>query len=253
MNIGDGLTLNATNHPKKTAVVYQGRRMSYGELNRRANQFANAVAAMGLGKGDKVAILLYNCPEYLEVIFGLAKLGIVVVPLNFRLAPPELEYNLNNSDSRLLITEAECLGQLLPILPNLERIRRGQCILVGGPGPQGMPGYEDVLSRASDAEPQVEVEETDIFYIGYTSGTTGYPKGAVFTHKSRVMRTLLYAIIYGLRPDDIQLVVAPIYHAAPFAFSIMELYAGGTLAIMRDYDPGQVLATLEAERATSAF
>ncbi len=253
MNIGDGLTLNAINHPHKTALAYQGRSITYGDLNRRANRLANAVAAMGLGKGDTVAILLYNCPEYMEAIFGLAKAGIVVVPLNYRLAPPEAEYILNNSDARLLITEPDCLGQVTPILPNLDGVDASRCVLVGEERPRGMLGYEEVLARASDAEPQIDVEETDHFYIGYTSGTTGFPKGAVFTHKTRVMRSLLYAIIYGVGPNNVQLTVAPLYHAAPFAFAILELYTGGTLAIMRDYDPLQVLAGLETVRATSAF
>lgn len=253
MNIGEGLTLNAINHPNKAALVYGKRIITYGQLNLRANRLANAVAAMGLDKGDKVAVLLYNCPEYLEAIFGLAKAGTVVVPLNYRLAPPELEYIINNSETRLLITEPECLGQLLPVFPNLERVGPEHCIIVGPNTPTGMLGYEALLSRSSEEEPPVEVEEKDTFYIGYTSGTTGFPKGAVFSHKTRVLRSLLYTIIYGVRPKDVQLVVAPLYHAAPFGFAIMEVFAGGTLALMRDYDPAQVLACVQETRASSAF
>lgn len=253
MNIGEGLTLNAINHPNKTALVYQERRTTYSQMNRRANRLANALAAMGLGKGDRVAILLRNCPEYLEAFFGLAKLGAVVVPLNYRLAPPEVEYIVTNSGSRLLLTEPECLGQVLPILPNLERIGPSDCILLGEGGPAGMPRYEELLSRASDAEPGVMVEEADTSYIGYTSGTTGFPKGAVFSHKTRVLRNLLYAAIYGLRPDDVQLAVAPFYHAAPIALALAEIHLGGALAIMRDFDPAQVLSTVQTVRATSAF
>ncbi|MDP2663751.1 MAG: AMP-binding protein, partial [Dehalococcoidia bacterium] len=119
MNIGEGLTLNAINYPNKTALVYEGRRATYSEMNRRTNRLANAVAGIGLGRGDKVAVLLHNCPEYMEAIFALAKLGVVIVPLNYRLAPPEVEYIVNNSDSRLLITERECLGQVEPILSGL--------------------------------------------------------------------------------------------------------------------------------------
>ena len=253
MNIGEGLTLNAINYPNKTALVYEGRRATYSQMNRRTNRLANAVAGLGLGKGDKVAVLLHNCPEYMEAIFALAKAGVVIVPLNYRLAPPEVEYIVNNSESRLLITERECLAQVEPILPRLERIGPGQCIIIGGDVPSGMLSYEDALARASDAEPQVEVDEKDTFYIGYTSGTTGFPKGSVFSHKTRVMRTLLYTIIYGLRPDDVQLAVGPLYHAAPFAFALMELYIGGTLEIMRDFEPAQVLAAVARSRATSAF
>ncbi|MDP2726418.1 MAG: AMP-binding protein, partial [Dehalococcoidia bacterium] len=253
MNIGDGLTLNAINRPNRAALVYGGRIITYAEMNRRANRLANAVAGLGLGKGDKVAILLHNCPEYMEAVFGLAKLGAVVVPLNYRLAPPEIEYIVNDSDSRLLLTEADCLDQLLPILPNLGSIGPGQCILVGGGAPAGMRSYDGLLSQASDMEPPVEVDETDAFYIGYTSGTTGFPKGAVFSHETRVMRTLLYSLIYGLRPEDVQLAVAPLYHAAPFAFALVEIYLGGTLVIMRDFDPARVLSTVKAVGATSAF
>ncbi len=253
MNIGEGLTLNAINYPNKTALVFEGRSVTYAEMNRRVNRLANAVTGMGVKKGDKVSILLHNRPEYMEAVFALAKLGVVVVPLNYRLAPPEVEYIVNNSDSQILITEPDCLGQVEPVMPNLERISPERCMLIGGSGPGGMHRYEDLLLRASDTEPQVEVEEADTFYIGYTSGTTGFPKGSVFSHKTRVMRTLLYSIIYGLRPDDIQLAVAPLYHAAPFAFALMELYIGGTLEVMRDFEPAEVLAAIERARATSAF
>ncbi len=253
MNVGEGLTLNAINHPNKVALVYEGRKITYSELNRRANRLANAVAGMGLRKGDKVSVLLHNCPEYLETIFGLAKLGIASVPVNYRLAPPEVEYLLNNSDSRLLITEPDCLGQVLPVLPAMKRIGPSQCILVGNDLSAGMLSYRELLSLASHAEPRVEVDETTICYIGYTSGTTGFPKGAVFSTKTRVMRTMLYSIIFGSRPDDVQLAVAPFYHAAPFSFALMEIFVGGTLVIMRDYDPGRVLSSIEAMRATTAF
>jgi fatty-acyl-CoA synthase/long-chain acyl-CoA synthetase len=253
MNIGEGLTLNAVNHPRKTALIYQGRRKTYAEMNQAANRLANAVWGMGLRKGDKAALLLYNCPEYMEAIFGLAKIGVVLVPINYRLAAPEIEYIINNSDSRLLITEAACLGQVLPILPRLEQVRPDRCILLGEGESAGMARWGEVLARSSDREPEVEVEETDTFYIGYTSGTTGFPKGAVFSHKSRVMRTLLYSIIYGIPEEDVQLVVAPIYHAAPFAFALMEIYRGGTLVIQRDFDPAAVLHTIQEERVSSAF
>lgn len=253
MNIGEGLSLNATNYPNKTALLFEGKRTTYAELNRRVNRLANTLTGLGVVKGDKVAVLLHNRPEYMEIVFALAKLGVVVVPSNYRLAPPEVEYIVNNSDSRLIFTEEDCLGQVEPVLPALERIGPAQCIMLDEGGPAGMPAYEAFLARASDAEPGVEVEETDSFYIGYTSGTTGFPKGSVFSHKTRVMRTLLYTIIYGLRPDDLQLVVAPLYHAAPFAFALMELYIGGTLEIMRDFEPPAVLAAIEKARATSAF
>lgn len=253
MNIGDGLTLSAINYPKKAALVYEGRVTTYAEMNRRANRLANAVAGLGLTKGDKVAILLHNCPEYVEAVFGLAKLGVVVVPLNYRLAPPEVEHIVNNSESRLLITESCCLEQVLPVLPNLKRTSLSECILIGEGGPDSMRRYEALLAQAADEEPSVEVDEKDTLYIGYTSGTSGLARGAVFTHKTRVLRTLLYSITYGLRPDDVQLIVAPLYHAAPFSFALMAIYLGNTLVVMRDFDPVQVLSTAEHMRTTAAF
>lgn len=253
MNLGEGLQLNAIKHPRKTAIVYGGERISYAQLNHRANRLANGVMGLGLEKGDKAAIYLHNCREYMEAIFGLAKLGVVLVPLNPRLAKAEVEYIVNQSNTKLFITDAEGLEMVEALLPDLNHTSTPRWLMVGRKAPPGTIPWEGLLTTGSEGEPAISVGETDWCYIGYTSGTTGFPKGALFTHRCRILRTIIYALEHGLGEEDTALTVAPIHHAAPFAFSIIPLYLGGTLVILRDFDPLMVLKTIQEERITSIF
>ena len=172
LNVSFMLLRNVHENPHKTAVIFGERRYSYQVFNERVNRLANALLKNGVHKGDKAATLLNNCIEFAEISFALSKIGALSVPLNFRLKEDEIGYVIENSDSTFLFFGPEFETSLERIRPRLSRV--GRAIRVGG-----SPEYEDLLQSSSPEEPAVEVMEEDEHSIMYTSGTTGFPKGAV--------------------------------------------------------------------------
>jgi acyl-CoA synthetase (AMP-forming)/AMP-acid ligase II len=156
-------------------------------VNQRVNRLINALKSLGMKKGDHIGILANNCPQYFEV-FALAKAGLVVVPLNYRLIATELEYTVNNSEITTVIVEKEYLDIIKTIKPNIKAVKNYICLNDKIPG---MAEYEELIKRFPPDDP---VDENDIATIYYSSGTTGRPKGAVHNHKSMVAELLLPVI-----------------------------------------------------------
>ena len=179
-----GIKLSVEKFPEKVAVIYKDKRTTYSELDSRANRISNGIIDMGLEKGDKVGVLLYNCDEFVEIYYGMAKAGIISVPVNFRLAGPEIEYILKNSESKALIMGEEFIDKVDPIRSNLPMTSEKNYVVLGENIPDYAVRYKDFLTGASDTEPNAAIEETDPYFIGYTSGTTGFPKGAIMPHRS---------------------------------------------------------------------
>ncbi|QUW21963.1 long-chain-fatty-acid--CoA ligase [Sporosarcina sp. Marseille-Q4063] len=251
LTVGNMMKQNALKFKDKPAVIFQNKTNTYSELNERANQLANAFIERGYEKGDKVAVLMKNHAAYADIIVGLSKIGVVIVPMNYRLVGPEIEYILQNSDSRGLILTSEYVEEvssLESVLPQLDTI-----LVVGEKANDQMIGYEDFISEAKKHEPTISVSEDDIFYIGYTSGTTGKPKGVVISHRSRVLTGILAAYEYKIDESDVHLVAGPIYHAAPWIFLVAQLLVGGTVVIHENFYPEEVLAGIEKYKITNAF
>ncbi|MGH2651143.1 MAG: AMP-binding protein, partial [Actinomycetota bacterium] len=160
----------------RTAILYDGREIRYRELDARSNRAAAVLSGLGVGKGDRVAVLARNSPEYAEVFIACAKLGAIVVPLNWRLAPPELEFQVGDSGSGTIVYDAEFADSVSAIRPQTPI--EGE-LVIGG---ERTGGYEPALAGSSDEPPEVEVSADDVLAIIYTSGTTGKPKGAMLTH-----------------------------------------------------------------------
>ena len=178
--IGFWLTKRAFLNGNREALVDGRHRLSYRELNSRVNRLSRALQAQGLKPGDRCALLAYNCLEYVEVIFATAKLGLLLVPLNWRLSPAELAFNLSDSGTETLIFDpgfAEVVQGLVGQTPLRRRL------ILGGEETTGAPAYEKVLAGQSEQEPEpaepVGLETPHI--IMYTAGTTGRPKGAVLS------------------------------------------------------------------------
>ena len=187
--LGELIARNARKFPDKEAVIFGDTRLTYGEFNGRINRLAHAFQDMGVGKDDKVALLMPNCNQYLECYFALGKIGGVAVPLNFRLQTDEIVYIVNNADAVAYVVGEQFIDTVRSIQKDLPLVR--QYISVTAGPVEGMSHYETLIRKYPNEEPLVLVGEDDPVFIMYTAGTTGRPKGAVLTHKSQVMMWLL--------------------------------------------------------------
>ncbi|MQY09450.1 acyl-CoA synthetase [Actinomadura macrotermitis] len=246
--IGSWTARRARKTPGRVAVVHGETRLTYADLHERVCRLAHALRGLGVRRGDRVAYLGPNHPAFLETLFAAGMLGAVFVPLNMRLAGPELEHCLTDSGTGVLVhapehaaVAAEAAGAV--------RHR----VALAGPG-QGAAGYEDLLA-ASPAEPVDEaVRLDDPCLIMYTSGTTGRPKGAVLTHGNITWNSVNVLVDIDLAADEVTLVVAPLFHTAGLNMTCLPtLLKGGTVVLMPAFDPAAALAAIEAHRVTYMF
>lgn len=254
MNIGRLLTRRALQHPDRVAVTCRGESLTYAQLNARANQLAHGLKALGLKKGDRVALLFYNRLEFPEVLFGAAKLGAILVPLNFRLAGPEFQYMLNDSGASAIIYEDAFAPTIDAIRPGLETVQ--SYLMLGQAQLPYTIDYEAWRDQASPAEPDegLGVELADELKIIYTSGTTGRPKGAVLTHQNALFTSLNQIIDFRFGPDDVNLAAMPMFHVGLYVMTFANWYGGGRVVVLPSrpsFDPEEAVATIQRERATN--
>jgi len=249
-----GPAANARQAPDRTAVVFGDARFTWREWNARINQLAHALTSLGLTRGDKVAVLLHNCHQILEVGQAAAKTGLVTVPLNYRLTAREIQYIVDNSDARALVVGAEFLDTIAPILDQMPGLVAGGHIVVGATAPPApFRDYEALLAAQPAADPE-NPPPPGINSMIYTSGTTGRPKGVY--RPGGIDPAVILAIVqgFGLQPGgEVHIVPAPLYHSAPGLGAMLTIALGGTLVIMDRFDPEQFLALTERERVTSSF
>ncbi|GAA1385762.1 long-chain fatty acid--CoA ligase [Pseudonocardia kongjuensis] len=235
--------------PDLDLVRGETRTCTYAQLAERSRRVAGGLAALGLRPGDRVAIAAPNGPEWLEFLFGAARLGLVVVTLNVRYRESELEYMLGRSGSRLLLSapadgDADLRGlhrDLRPRVPAVEHLR------YLGDGPDG---FESLLGDPA-AAPAHTPQPSDAAVLLYTSGTTGRPKGAVLTHGSILASARAQVARTGSRPGDVMLGVMPLNHVGGLTCTVTAtMLAGGTVVMPPGYSPGGALRSLAADRVT---
>jgi long-chain acyl-CoA synthetase len=238
----------AQRYADKTAFIFEGKSYTFRQVNQRINSLANALADLGVEKGDRVGILAQNCSQYFEV-FGLAKAGRVCVPLNYRSVGRELVYLINNSEINTLIVEREFVDVVNSIRPELRSVRSFICL---DAEVEGMLSYEELIDAYPDDEPADDVDANDPCVLFYTSGTTGRPKGAVHTHGSMLAEA---SVPYrGLNSGDVVLCVMPFFHVGGSAAHLIPAFAvGATLVIHKKFEESLVLEAIERERVTYVF
>jgi acyl-CoA synthetase (AMP-forming)/AMP-acid ligase II len=238
--------------PEKEVIVYGGQRLTNRTLAERVNALAAAFRAEGVGRGDVVALLMYNRQEFLEAAFAVNKAGAAFLPLNYRLAAPEWQYILDHSGADGIVAEPEFAAAIDDIAAELPALRRR--ILIG----EGHPGWSDyeqlVGAHAGETVPDAESEADDLQRLMYTSGTTSRPKGVCITHGNVIWKNIGHIVEFGIDADDRTLVAGPLYHVGALDLPASGvLYAGGSVVILRKFDAVEVLDTTERERPTNMW
>ncbi|MFD5258997.1 long-chain fatty acid--CoA ligase [Streptomyces bobili] len=242
--LGSWPARRARKTPHRTALIHGDRAVTYADLHARTNRLAHALRARGVRRGDRVAYLGPNHPSYLETLFAAGILGAVFVPLNTRLAGPEIAYQLADSGAKALI-HAPSLAALVAGLPGHTDVRT--YIEVG-------PEYEDVLATGSVAPIDQPVAPDDTCIIMYTSGTTGRPKGAMLTHGNLTWNALNVLVDHDLVADERALVSAPLFHTAGLnMLTLPVLLKGGTCVLVEAFDAGATLDLVEQHQITFMF
>ncbi len=251
MNLGQQLKVNAVKYPSTIALRDRQRSYTYPQLNRRVNRLAHSLLAMGLQKGDKVAVLLENSIEIVELFLATAKTGLIIVPINFRLVGPEVQYIVDNSDAKAFVVHDMFAGTVDGIRRQLHRIPEGNYVMVGEAGRGYLP-YEDFIGGGSAEEPDAQVDAEDTWILIYTSGTTGKPKGVVRSHRSHIAFYLINAIDFGFSEHDICMNVMPLCHINSTFFTFTFTYIGASVYIhpAQSFRADEILEIIEREKIT---
>ena len=226
-------------------------RLTYTQMNAFSNRCAAVIADCGLQAGDRVALLMQNCLEFVGLFYGAAKLGIVVVPLNTRLTPSELSFILSDSGSKALFYGAECAEQAAGVKANNEHPMSIESWIQVREGEGDDPILDTLLSTASSDEPEVSTGDDDNLFIMYTSGTTGLPKGVVHTHSTISWAALSWVTTMGTRYQDRMLMPLPMFHVAALTGVIAITIGGATIISMPNFDPMTVWTLIKEERVTT--
>ncbi|CAG0941417.1 partial fatty-acyl-CoA synthase, partial [Anaerolineae bacterium] len=246
-NIGLFLAKRARLEPNKVGIIFEGREITYKDWNARANRAANAFAGLGVKPGDRVGVLMMNTPEFLESLFGLAKIGAIVVPLNWRLAPPELAFIANDAGIRALAYDAEYAQTVAAMRGNIS----AKTFVAVGDAPAGDHSYAALTARASDAEPQLVGAGDNPLVIMFTAGTTGRPKGAVLSHNNLFYDSCTVAMSTDWRWGDRVLVALPLFHIGALIYVVINIHIGATTVLMKAFDPAGFLKTLQDHKVSS--
>jgi long-chain acyl-CoA synthetase len=228
------LRRNALRFPAKVALRTSTGSATWQELDRRVDRIANALRARGLVAGDRVAMLLGNCAEIVELYFGIARAGLIAVPLNWRLTNSELSQLLERAEPALLVVGApfvEPFGETLASGASPARL------WTVGAGLPGAEPYERVIEQADDAAIESAAHDDEPFAIFFTSGTTGLPKGAMVSHRNLVANAFNQFVADGSRPDDVNLVATPLYHMGAVFMSVTYMMLGCTQVVLEKFDP----------------
>jgi long-chain acyl-CoA synthetase len=248
MNLAHTLTQSALKWPEKIALVFEGKRWTYAQWNTWVNRVADAFSAAGVVKGDRIAFFTYNLPEQISGFYALMKLGAIPVPINYRLAPNEVKYIIEDCTAKMLVFEESLREQVMVIK---DRLKLEKIIVIGPSVQSGEVSFEDFVSTGRSLEPKVDVGWHDPALIMYTSGTTGRPKGVVRSHLAEIMGSMAMAIDVGFRHDDVILHNKPLFHIAQFHLQLMPfIQIGGTNILTRGFDVHETLSLVQSEKIT---
>jgi acyl-CoA synthetase (AMP-forming)/AMP-acid ligase II len=245
------LAHHAERSPDRAMTVFEGRVTTYSEMATRASALATGLYAKGVRPGQVVGLLSYNCPEFLETVFAANYLGAIVMPINWRLAAPEVAYILEHSEARALVCD-EALVDLAEdatkdLDPGLLKVS------VAAEAPRGWTTIAGLRSSESPVD-RIPTEADDTHRLMYTSGTTGRPKGVMITHANLAWKNLAHLIEFGFNHDDLGLACGPLYHVGALDLTTTTLIAAGATTIVhRAFDAAAVVDEIERSRVTTVW
>lgn len=248
--LGDLLSRSARKFPNKTSVVFGDKRLTYKEVDDRANAFANSLLRMGVKRGDRVVLLADNTYEWIEMYFAPAKASATFVPINTTAVPREMEFVLNYVSPKVLILQPRFLDMIQSMKSRLSSI---ESYVVMSADVPGMENYERLIRENSKEEPVVEIDPLDIGLIIFTGGTTGMPRGAMHTHRGMIFN--VHSMAIGLKQDsnDVEMHVTPIYHTAMASQIMCSTFLGNKHVIVPKFEAVKVLELIAKERVTCGF
>ncbi|MDQ6649414.1 MAG: fatty acyl-CoA synthetase [Actinomycetota bacterium] len=254
--LGDLPRRTAARLPDKTAIVDGDVRLTFAEFDDAINRVANALTERGIGKGDKLALLSHNCWQYATLAFATARLGVVLVPVNFMLGADEIAFILGHSGAVGMVTE-DALADVAQraVEQSGANLRvRGRIALIGSGGAADWEDVADWSAHPDRSAPDVLVADDDPLRLMYTSGTESRPKGALLSSRSLMWQYVSCVIEGGMSADDVEVHSLPLYHCAQLdCFFGPDVYLGATSVILRGPDPAALLRTIAAEGVTKLF
>lgn len=248
VSIGDIIRRSAAKYPTKTAIISGEKRISYKEFNEECNRFAHYLLDLGFQKGDSIATICGNSWQFLIVIYGIAKAGLIWVPINPGVSFNEKCYILSEVKAKMLVCDDVFLQgkkeEYSRICPEL---------LIIGSNANIAEKFENVLFKTNTNEPDVNIEDRDIAQIMFTSGTTGTPKGVLITHQAVFISSLANIIEAGMVQSDIATLMMPVFHCAQHALVTSCLHIGASVVIISGFEPEAFMQTVEQEKITWVF
>ncbi|MGH0033984.1 MAG: fatty acid--CoA ligase [Myxococcota bacterium] len=249
--IAEILRWRARQQPGGPALWHDQREISYGELDERSSRVANALVRSGVKPGDRVCVLDKSHDSFFEVMFGIAKAGAVYTPVNWRLAPPEIAFVVDDAAAPVLFVGPEFAAAVRQVEGDLGRVR--QVVHFGGPE-NGWASYEAYRDAEQGVDPQADGAEDDTAWQLYTSGTTGHPKGAEITHRNLTEVVAAGVVGFGgMQSGDSALICMPLYHIGGSGYALAAFYGGARLVVTREAEPGEILRLIGEQRISHGF
>lgn len=246
--VGEILADTARRFPDKTAIICDDKTVTYRELDSRVNQRAHGFLQAGIVSKERVAVLLSNSIELVEIYFAIARLGCVTIPLNYRLTGNELSFILENANPAALIMGEEFNAKAHDLKGQLKKL---DILITIGKETGKNEGFDHLCRNQPDHGPAVEVVPQDESFIVYTSGTTGIPRGVVLTHANNFFNTLNYSSAYQMEERDVELALTPMFHSSTLGRIVTYVFNGVTFITSRRFDPEKAIGLVSKHRVTS--
>ena len=248
--LGSWIARRARMGPERVALVFGEERRTYRELQARVDRLAHGLASLGVGRGDRVAYAGPNHPAFLETLFAAGSLGAAFVPVNHRLAPPEVAYILEHAGCAVLVHAPEAGPAVEPVR---DRVPVGRWLALAGPSADDV-GYEELVAAHPPDPLDEPVSPDDLCILAYTSGTTGRPKGVMLTHANVTWNVANFLSVADFASDDVTLAFAPFYRIGSLGVTVLPtIFKGGTVVVAAAVDPELALELIQRHRVTTLF